>query len=96
LFNRAYVVVAGKYSAFVPRVKLTNKEASTLAHSVKDWLDNIELKHVWQFTGGAVFGEAAMYSGNPLDSIRSASIVAVEDSLVVAISKEDYLVRDFF
>ena len=37
-----------------------------------------------------------MYSGNPFDSIRSASIVAVEDSMAVAISKEDYLVRKMF
>ena len=74
---------------------MTNKEACALARSAKDWLDNIELKNVWQFSGGAVFGEAAMYSGNPLDSIRSASIVAIEDSLAVAISKDDYLVSGF-
>jgi CRP-like cAMP-binding protein len=82
--------------AFVPRAKLTNKEAHILAHSVNDWLDNIELKSVWHFLGGAVFGEAAMYSGNPLDSIRSASIVAIEDSLAISISKDEYLVRELF
>ena len=88
--------MSGKYAAFVPRAKLTNKEASALAHSATDWQENIELKNVWEFSGRSVFGEAAMYSGNPLESIRNASIVAVEDSMAVAISKEEYLVRELF
>ena len=95
---RAYIVVSGNYGAFVPRAKLTNREASTLVHSIKtkDWRDNIEIKKVCEFSGCSVFGQTAMYSNSSRDAIRNASIVALEDSVVVAVSKREYLVCNFY
>ena len=95
---RAYIVVSGNYGAFVPRAKLTNREASVLAHMIKekDWEDNIEVKKVHQFSECSVFGETAMYSNSSRDAIRNASIVALEDSVVVAVSKREYLVCNFY
>lgn len=94
MMTRAYVVVSGNYGVFVPRAKLTNREACVLAHMIKekDWEDNIEVKKVHQFSDCSVFGETAMYSNSARDAIRNASVVAMEDSVVVAISKEEYLV----
>lgn len=85
-------MVSGTYAAFVPRAKLTHKETCTLVHVIKDWRDNIEVKNVWQFSACSVFGEAAMYSEQSRDGFRNATIVALEDSVVVTMTKSEYLV----
>jgi hypothetical protein len=90
-----YAVVSGKYAAFVPRAKLTNTEARDLVKSAKeDWQSNIEIKNVMNFSGCSIFGETAMFAQLARDAIRNASVVALEDSIVVEISREEYLVRN--
>ena len=93
--SRVCLVVSGKYAAFVPRAKLTIQEAKDLVHSIKsDWQSNIEIKNVMNFSGLSLFGEAAMFAQFDRDAIRNASVVALEDSIVVTLSKEEYLVRN--
>ena len=76
---------------------MTTREASALVHAIKgDWQDNVEVKNVWQFLGCSVFGEAAMYSKSPHAATRNATIVALEDSVAVSMSKVDYLVSVCF
>jgi hypothetical protein len=76
---------------------LTTREASALLHAIKtNWHDNVEVKNVWQFLGCSVFGEAAMYSKSPHAATRNATIVALEDSMAVSMSKADYLVSVCF
>jgi hypothetical protein len=76
---------------------LTTREASALLHAIQgNWQDNVEVKNVWQFLGCSVFGEAAMYSKSPHAATRNATIVALEDSMAVSMSKVDYLVSVCF
>ncbi len=96
MFVRTYVVISGKYAAFVPRAKLTTREATALVKMIKgNWCDNIEMKNVWQFEGCSVFGEASAYTKSSHKATRNATIVAIENSMVVTMSRNDYLVSDF-